>query len=396
MRLGIFGGAFDPPHVGHVDDAKRAFTALGLDRMLIIPSGLSPHKSKSPIAASGEDRLNMARIAFGGIEGFEISDMELRKEGKSYTADTVSELKKQYPNDELWFIMGSDMFLSFEHWYEPERITANAGLAFLNRGASQEELDRCAKRLRDTLGAGVRQVENSFIDISSTELRRFLPLGLKTEALPPGVYDYIQERGLYDTRPGHMTAEELLAWSLRRVDEKRGAHIAGVFGEANLLADLYGCDREKAKRAAALHDVTKAARGPMQYELCDIWGYEPDETEKGMPQLLHAKTGAMVAEKLLKEAPDVCEAVFTHTTGRPGMGLLDKIICLADYTEHGRDFPGVEDIRRLSRLSLDGALTMALRSTVRLLINKNSIIHPDSRRSLDWLESGADNIDQQN
>ena len=120
MRIGIYGGAFNPVHKGHVKLAEEIKEKAYLDKIIIMPSGLSPHKSSGQLIDS-EHRLEMCRLAFDK-EYFEVSDLEIRREGKSYTVDTVTELKSVYPNDELYLVMGSDMLLSFHKWYRYEDI----------------------------------------------------------------------------------------------------------------------------------------------------------------------------------------------------------------------------------------------------------------------------------
>ena len=123
MKIGIYGGTFDPPHLGHMEAAKAALDKLGLDRLLIIPDREPPHKDLAAEAATPQQRLDMAALMADGLgPRAEASDLELRREGKSYTADTVEKLHEQFPEDELWLLMGTDMFLTVQNWYQPERI----------------------------------------------------------------------------------------------------------------------------------------------------------------------------------------------------------------------------------------------------------------------------------
>ena len=119
-RVGIYGGAFNPPHLGHIRAAEYAIRALQLQKLLLIPSCSSPHKPLPAGSATPEQRLAMAKLWAG--EKMEVCDLELRRGGTSYTYQTVEQLKKQYPQDELVLFMGTDMFLSFHTWKEPQRI----------------------------------------------------------------------------------------------------------------------------------------------------------------------------------------------------------------------------------------------------------------------------------
>ncbi len=195
MRIGIFGGTFNPPHQGHKKLALEFMSRLSLDLMLIIPTFTPPHK-EAPDLATGEDRLNMCRLCFGE-SCFLVSDIELRRKGKSYTVNTLQQLKEQYPHDELFFIMGSDMLLSFHTWREPEEILNLATI--------------CAAAREDGLTAELcNYVEGKYphrkdrfiifdfdpVEVSSTQLRENLSQA-DADLISPQVENYIQERGLY-------------------------------------------------------------------------------------------------------------------------------------------------------------------------------------------------------
>jgi len=138
MKIGIYGGTFDPPHLGHMEAARAALAQMNLDRLLIIPDREPPHKDLAEEAASPQQRLAMAALMADGLgPRAEASDLELRREGKSYTADTVEAIHEAFPEDELWLLMGTDMFLTIQNWYQPERIFQYAGVAAFSR--SQED-----------------------------------------------------------------------------------------------------------------------------------------------------------------------------------------------------------------------------------------------------------------
>ena len=133
-RIGIYGGTFNPPHIGHVRAAEFALQAMELDRLLVIPSCISPHKQIPEGSPTPEQRLQMVQAAFSGMENVQVSDLELRRGGSSYTYETVEQVRELYPNDEILLFMGTDMFLSFDTWRNPESILKNAALAVFYRG----------------------------------------------------------------------------------------------------------------------------------------------------------------------------------------------------------------------------------------------------------------------
>ena len=198
-RIGIYGGTYSPPHIGHLRAAEYAIEACKLDKLLLIPTGVSPHKEMSG-GASTADRLEMLRLSALGIEKAEVSDIEIRRAGSSYTVDTLRALKQQYPGDELVLLMGTDMFLSFMTWREPETIMRLATLAVFCRGEKGEKAKlEAQKTALEALGARVVLVENPVTAISSTDLRRMLVCGGADSFLMPGVGEYIRSQGIYGT-----------------------------------------------------------------------------------------------------------------------------------------------------------------------------------------------------
>ena len=158
MKLGIYGGTFNPPHLGHLTSARLALDALGLDELRFVPAALPPHKRLPPDAPGPEARLEMVELAADGLllpGRVSVSDMELSRPGKSYTADTLEQLHAQNPGAELWLMMGTDMFLTLQNWREPERITALAGICAFARTQADcgELLTIQAEHLRKTFGA---------------------------------------------------------------------------------------------------------------------------------------------------------------------------------------------------------------------------------------------------
>ena len=138
-RIGIYGGSFNPPHTGHLRAARQAVETLGLSRLLMIPTGVAPHKELPADSPTPQQRLEMLRIAVGSDPNLTVSDLEIRQETVSYTCDTVQALRQSHPSAQLILLMGTDMFLSFESWKNPEQILQNAALGVFYRGQPGEE-----------------------------------------------------------------------------------------------------------------------------------------------------------------------------------------------------------------------------------------------------------------
>ena len=387
-RIGIYGGTFNPPHAGHLSAVKQAAARLGLDKVLLIPAGIAPHKELPVGSPNPEQRLHMLRLAAEEDPVLEVSDMELTRLGTSYTYETVLELRKKNPEAELMLLMGTDMFLSLENWKNPQVIFENADIGVMCRGEKGEK-EAVARQMENlnSLGARVIPVENEALAISSTDIRRMLVFECADSFLHPAVAEYIRANGLYGVGNSYknlpMAQLEQVVISLLKPD--RVAHVLGCRDTAAEMAKRWGADEVDAARAGLLHDITKAIDGPLQLTLCGEYGTILSEFGQRHPKTLHALTGSLVADRIFGENEAVVSAICHHTTGKGDMTTLEKIIYVADYMEPCRNFPGVEKLRELAFSDLDGALRLGLEMTIENLISRKLEISPESREALDWL-----------
>lgn len=389
-RIGIYGGTFNPPHLGHIQAAKFALDALKLDRLLMIPDRIAPHKALPRDSADPRQRLEMVKLGVDGEERITVSDLELHREGPSYTYETIALLRERYPDGELVFLMGTDMFLSFHTWKRPEEILKYASLAVVHRGEPGEiQAVRKQKEALESWGARVYLLENPVVPISSTDLRRMLAFRCGDAFLPRGVGDYIREKGLYGTARDyrHLPMAELEQVVVSLLKPNRVAHVLGCRDTAARLARLWGADETDAARAGMLHDITKALDGSLQLTLCREYGIVLDSFSEENPKTLHALTGSLVAERIFGENDRVVEAIRCHTTGKADMNLLEKILYVADYMEPNRDFPGVEDLRYLADTDMDRALRLGLEMTLDMLKKQGRTISPESEQALAYLKN---------
>ena len=389
-RIGLFGGTFNPPHIGHIQAAVNGMTALKLDRMLLIPSRISPHKQLPDHSPTAWQRLEMLQIAAEGLNRICVSDLETSREGVSYTWQTVELVRKAHPDARLFLFMGSDMFLSFHQWREAKRIMEQAVLAVFYRGGKGEmKAVSAQKAALEQIGASVELVKNDICPLSSTDVRRMIAFGCGGAFLPAGVETYIRRQGLYhcgtDFRNLSMDTLEKVVVGL--LNPNRVAHVLGCRDTAAELARRWGAEETDAARAGMLHDVTKALPGDLQLALCREYGVSLDEFSRENPKTLHALTGSLVAQRVFGENPAVVDAIRYHTTGRANMGLLEKIIYVADYMEPNRDFPGVERLRELAVSDIDGALMLGLEMTLEHLRRQGSVLSPESAQALEYLKS---------
>ena len=372
MNIGIYGGTFDPPHWGHITAARAAMEQLGLDRLVLIPDRVPPHKALPEGSASPEQRLEMAALATAELgKRAEVSDRE-------------------HPEDTLWLLMGSDMFLSLQTWHAPEEIMALARIAPFSREAADESETFAAQqsRLEREYGAQIQIVQNPEVrELSSTEVRAALAAGRGSDLLPPAVYGYVLREHLYGTHKAltGLTPDELRPIAMSYLKPKRMPHVLGTEQEAVRLVRRYGGDETQARIAALLHDCTKKLDMAQQLALCEKYGIMLDELEQKALKLLHSKTGAAIARDVFGVEDAVYDAILYHTTGKPDMTRLEKIIYLADYIEPTRDFPGVDELRKTVYEDMDKGLLMGLTMTIQEMEEMGNPVHHMTRDARDYL-----------
>ena len=395
MKIGVYGGTFNPPHLGHLTAARAVFELLGLDLLLLIPAGLPPHKELPAGSPTAEQRLEMTRLAgeqLGLGDKVRTLDIELERGGRSFTSDTLAQLKAQYPDSELWLLMGTDMFLTLQAWHEPEKILSLAGIAAFGR--TEEDTEELFSAQRNYLYQTYPQARiftltiPGVIDVSSTELREKLAKGQGGNLLAPAVYGYILREGLYNTDADlkRLPISRLRPVALSYLKHRRIPHVLGTEQEAIRLAERYGADVEKARVAALLHDCTKKLDMPAQLALCGQYGIALDELEQKALKLLHSKTGAAIARDVFGVDDEVYSAIWYHTTGHANMTKLEKIIYLADYIEPSRDFPGVDTLRKVCYEDLDKGLLLGLEMTVEEMTAMGNPVHRATVEARDWLK----------
>ena len=391
MKIGIYGGTFNPPHLGHMAAAKAAAAALGLDKLLLIPAAIPPHKALPSDTPAPEHRLAMVeKWADGMGAGAEVSALELEREGKSYTSDTLRAIRQTYPDAELWLLMGTDMFLTLHLWHEPEVILSLAGICAFGRTEQDGEALFAPQRehLQKNFDAKITTITlPGLVDISSTRLREQLENGGGGQYLLPSVYGYILMHRLYGTKADlkNLDLNQLRACSYSMMRAKRIPHVMGVEEEAVKLAQRWGADPELARRAGILHDCTKYYELPEQLDICEEYGVRLDALEQKAVKLLHSKTGACIARGVFGQPDAVYDAIFWHTTGKADMTTLEKVLYIADYMEPNRDFDGVERLRHLAYTDLDKAMLLGVEMTIQEMQQRQVPIHTNTLQARDWL-----------
>lgn len=198
MRLGILGGTFDPVHYGHLLMAEICRQELSLDEVRFVPAGKPPHKPHEPVS-DGHARADMLSLAVSGYPEFVVDRRELRRDGPSYTVHTLAELRQQFPDATLFFLMGADSLRDFPTWHQPDRISDLATLVACNRpGLSLPTFDQACTWVGSTIAARVQFVQIPGVDLSATDLRQRIRSGRGLRFMTPrAVETFIHQHRLY-------------------------------------------------------------------------------------------------------------------------------------------------------------------------------------------------------
>ncbi len=381
MRVLVYGGGFNPPHLGHLAALERAREVLHPDLTLVIPDGEPPHKPFPKGSPASDERLLLSKLNFGELTQTEFSDLALRRDGPCYMIDTVTLLRRRFPTDELVLLVGSDMLLSFGTWYRSAELLRECTLAALCRGEGEKDAIAAQARTLEARGGKVILLDHDPVEISSSRLRAMLPERMGRTYLKEEVYREIIRLRLYGAKPD-------LSWLREQVvsmlDPKRVPHVLGCEEMARSLALRWDLDPEDAAEAGILHDMTKRWSTEEQLAYCEEMGIELDEGERKNPQLLHARSGAVAAKELFGAPEEICAAIRWHTTGKPIMSSFEKLLYLADMIEPNRSFPGVEELRNLAFQDLNLAMCYALERSVKSLRNRNMEVYKDTLDAFSW------------
>lgn len=378
-RIGIFGGTFNPVHKGHISIAKQMKESYDLDKVLVIPVSLPPHKTAVSLA-SNKQRYDMCKLAFKEDSTFEVTPLELERGGRSYTIETLNELKKLYPNDTFYLVLGSDMIYHFDLWKDYKKILKKAIL--LTGARDKENIKKMEKKAEEfkLLGGDVRVIPIKVNITSSTKIRMMLFQNLDvSEYLDNPVEEYIFRNKVYLNGGVEAMVDEVRQIAKLRLTKTRHFHTECVAKQARLLAKQHGADEDVAYLCGYLHDIMKCLPKHELLHFLQSNGILLSDIEKKIPATWHAIAGAIYCKQELGiENEEIIGAVRYHTTGRKDMTLMEKIIFIADATGEDRDYPGIEKIREESFKNLDKASFSCLSRSISLLAQTGKLIHPES------------------
>lgn len=348
LRIGIFGGAFDPPHRGHEKAVLAFLEKAKLDLLYVIPSGKPPHKVISG-GAEDADRLAMASLAFLPLsDKIRISDSEVLDRGTCYSYLTVERVRALHPDSEIFLFIGTDQFLAFETWRKFEYILQTCTLCVMDRFEDFSWLDEKKALLEKNFGARVLLLQEKPYIISSTDIRRELGEKGFSRALSPAVNEYITEKGIYSALSDPVRGK-LLERAKKALSPHRFSHTLSVEREAVRIAELLSLSQEDVKDlslASIYHDLAKNMTDEALCSFLIYIGESVSEEDRASPAVLHGRASAQMAAEDGLVSEEGILAIRYHTTGRAGMTLKEKILYFADYTEETRTHTACREMRK--------------------------------------------------
>lgn len=351
VKIGIFGGAFNPPHNEHITALNLFKESVGLARCIIIPSYYPPHKDGAEMLPF-EVRANMCAMVF---KDDEISYIEKNSEEKNYAINTIRKIKEENPNSELFYLIGGDSMADFFSWYKPYELIKEVTLVVYQRESREKEADAAIEKVKN---AGGKVIKLPFCgqNISSGEIRNLF-------ALEANVSKYMNKDVIKLIESNQYYKSELVEYVRRHTSEKTFKHVVRTAIWALELNRGIGLSPKLVFESALLHDVEKDS------ECMD--GVPNDAV--GLP-VSHQFSGAYRAESLgLSE--EVISAIKYHTTAKPDMSKLEMLIYSADMTEPARDFDDVDKLREILKKDIVKGFTACLEHSYKYLKNKGKEIY---------------------
>lgn len=394
IRLGLMGGTFDPIHNGHLRVAEEMREALDLDAVLFIPAG-APVFKRDQHVTDAHVRLTQVRAAVADNPYFDVSPIEVFREGDTFTVDTLRQLREHYPeNVVLYFIVGSDSAVTIGKWRGCAEIAKLAHLAVaVGRPGSASE-DELHKAIMAAAPFNLHLVRVSILEISSTEIRKRIAQGASARYLVPpailgSVRKSLQDAGcaVRQDSEADVFSEEFFearkAELERRVSPKRFRHSLGVSDACVQLARQYGVDVAKARLAGLLHDWDKGYDDDQARERVrnlDMQDEIDPRVVEDMPGTLHGITAARALGRQYPGIPaDVLQAISRHTTAALDMSPLDMVLYIADAIEPNRQFGRIDELRaKVGEVSLEQLYYETYEYWVFLLFERRKPLHPDT------------------
>ncbi|MBT1345066.1 nicotinate-nucleotide adenylyltransferase [Mycoplasma bovis] len=348
MRIGLFGGSFNPVHNGHIKIAEYAYKTMNLDKIYFIPTAISPFKKKNTVAPDN-DRINMLNIALENFNGnSEVSLFEIKRGGVSYTFETIRYFKNKFPNDELFFIIGSDLVPKFHKWEFVDEMTQKCQFVVYKRNKNINKIN--AKKY------GLKIMNNPIFSESSTKVRQG-----ELNLTDPKVNKYIGNNFLY--------AKEIIHSLLTA---KRAKHCVSAAEFAVTLAKSINYDAKKAYYAGLFHDICKELDEKDSRAFIGQFIDDSFDPIKLPSYKLHQVAGALWFKYIyMNDDEEIFNAIKVHTSLALELSTLDKILYIADKICDGRAFAGVQKLRKLALENFDECFKEVVNRNIEYNLAKN-------------------------
>ena len=395
MRIGVYGGSFDPFHNGHLAMIRSALKSGMVDCVIVVPSVCNSFKRYTSILPAPY-RYYMVKdmVEASGLKNVYTSDVEFGIEGVSYTVLTLKALtdpkyirkfledngvksKKASEDHDFYWLMGSDTLATFEQWYKPGEILDYVTLLVAARPGDGTDIEACARSVRKNLGGNIESFRLDGVECSSSGIVKDDDFDL----CPEPVREFIKTHALYtaNTKLEGCSDDakkqffDFAVLMYHYLGEKRLLHTLNVGILSAHLAEVHGADKDKALIAGAIHDCAKELDIDEQRRLAGEYAGDTF-TEK---KILHSPAGATFAKTNMGiEDKEILDAICYHTTGKGGMTVLEKIVYVADKIEPARTYTDLTDIRIAAEKDLDEAMRMTVSAVRDKFIKQGRDIHP--------------------
>lgn len=362
----VFGGAFDPPHIEHVNMCKSAMKELGISKLVIVPTFFPPHKSAGFLTF--EDRCSLIKTAFDGID-FVIDDIENIRKKDNYSALVLPILKQKY--GDIVYLIGGDSLEYFDDWYHPEQILRTCPIAVCKRGG-YDDLAQHASSLQQKYGGQIILLDYVGKDIASSYIRAKLLLGEETDALDEKVLENISQMHLFENYK-----DMILKLRSYQTDELF-EHSKAVVLTAIRLNSLHNLkqDFKKVFLACLLHDNAK--------QRPSLDGLNVPIDAVGTP-VLHQFLGAEKARRDFDiQDDDILNAICYHTTAKANMSILEKLVYTADSVSFDREYEPIPSIRDIAMNDFDEGFNAVLKYTYDKVIKSGKPMHALTQEAVEF------------
>ncbi len=373
MKIALFGGTFNPPHNEHILMGKQLL-ASGYDQVIFAPNGIPPHKA---CGMSFEHRLDMISLAIQDQPNMQVCDIERNFVGNNYSYLMIPHYQELF--GQFDFVIGGDSLIDLHLWKNPEIVIGLVPLVVFNRGNRQAEFDQ-AKQYWEDRGARIKVIDYLPADISSTQIRFEARLGL-VRNVAKLVQEYIESHSLYadpNLLQGASLSAELADKLMTYIQGHRYLHTLSTTYYALHLNQVchLGLDTHKILLAGMLHDCAKGGANIQDPTI---------PTDSINTPVWHQFSGYVRAKReFCISDEEVLDAIRYHTTAKPNMSTLSRLICMADMIEETRDYPQVVELRKIAESDFDQGFVSCIQYQYQYLKNKSTPIYPLTQQAVDY------------